>query len=79
MMIAIIFMIVNRHTSKLFKKILNDVQTDANGEIITDKHNYSKICILILCMEKGLKSKFSLIPQLCFTIKECNIDLSNDI
>ena len=33
-------------------------------------------CILILCKLKGLKSKFLLIPQLYFTIKECKIDLS---
>ena len=31
MIFAIIFMIMNRHTCKLFKNILNDVQTEANG------------------------------------------------
>ena len=72
-------MIINRHTCKLFKNILNNVQTEGNGEIITAKHNYYKICILILYLVKGLNSKFSLIPHLCFTNKECNIDLSNDI
>ena len=44
---------------KLFKNILNDVQTEGNGEIITAYHdNYSKICISILPMGKGLKSMF---------------------
>ena len=28
---AIIFMIIKRHTCKLFKAILNDVQTKGNG------------------------------------------------
>ena len=30
-------------------------------------------------MLKGLKTKFLFILQLCFTIKECKIDLSNDM
>ena len=62
------FMIMNTHTCKSFKNILNDIQTEDNGEITTAYHNYSNICILILCMGKGVKSKFVLIPQLCFTI-----------
>ena len=39
-----IFMIMNRHASKLFKNILHDVQTEDNVEKITNM----KICILIL-------------------------------
>ena len=35
MIFAIIFMIMNRYTCKLFKNILNDVQTEGNGKIIT--------------------------------------------
>ena len=31
---AIIFMIIRRYTCKLFKYILNDVQTKDNGDII---------------------------------------------
>ena len=46
---AIIFMIMNRHASKLFKNILHDVQTEDNVEKITNM----KICILILCMGNG--------------------------
>ena len=32
---AMLFVIMNKHTCKLFNNILNDVQTKGNGEIIT--------------------------------------------
>ena len=48
-------MIKKRHTCKLFKNILNDVQTKGNGEIIAVKHNYYKIYFDTLYVE-GLKS-----------------------
>ena len=51
-------MIINRHTYKLFKIILNDVQTKDNGEINTALNYFSKNCILILYKLKGLKVSF---------------------
>ena len=69
-------MFINGHTCKLFKNILNDVQTVGNGEINTAKYNYSKNCILILYKLKGLKSNFLSIHQRYFTILECKIDSS---
>ena len=78
---AIIFVIMNEHTCKLFtcKNILNDVQINDNGEINTAQHNYSKKnCILILFRLKGMKSKFLLILRLYITIKECITDAGNE-
>ena len=72
---------MNAHTCKLFKNIHNDIQSNGHGEINTAWHNFSQKCILILYKLKDLKSKFLKILQhfLCFTIKECAIDVSNDI
>ena len=33
---------MNVHKCKLFENIINDVQTNGNGEINTAKHNYFK-------------------------------------
>ena len=41
MIFAIIYEIMNRHTCKLIKNILDDVQTKGKGEIITTENNYS--------------------------------------
>ena len=70
-------MIIKRQTCKLFKKIyLMMFKSRAMGEIITVLHDYYKRCHLILYMMKGLKVSFNLEY---FTIKECKIDLSNNI
>ena len=45
---AIIFVTMNGHTSKLFKNIFYDVQTeDTKVEINTAQYTYSKITFLI--------------------------------
>ena len=43
---------------KLFKNILNDVQTIGNEEINSVHYNYSKMYFDTLFKLKGLKSKF---------------------
>ena len=61
MIFAIYFVIINGHTCKLFKIMLNDVQTnDKGGEC------GSKTCILILYKLKGYKSKFLKTLQLYY-------------
>ena len=69
-------MIMNRHTCKLFKNVLNDVQTKDNWEIITAKRNYFKQLYLDILYVEVLKCKFLSTSQLRLTIKECTIDLS---
>ena len=50
---AIFLVTMNEHTSKLFKNIFNNVQTEGKGEINTAIYNYSKKCILILYQLNG--------------------------
>ena len=57
-----------------YSKHINDVQNEGEGEINTAKHTYSKNCVYTILVE-GLNCMFLWIPQLCFTIKECKIDL----
>ena len=59
-------------------KHIDDVQTEGKGEIITAKHTYSKNCVYTILVE-GLNCMFLWIPRLCFTIKECKIDLSYNV
>ena len=77
MIFAITFVNMNKHTCKLFKNIFDDVRTKGDGEINTAY--YSRNCILIHYEFKSLKSKFLFIPEPYITIKECKIDLSNNI
>ena len=50
----------------------------AKGRLIWFSITTPKINVDTISVE-GLKSMFLLLPQLCFTIKECKIDSSNNI
>ena len=73
------FVTMNGHTSKLFKNIFYDVQTEDKVGINTAQYTHSKIAFLIQYMNlMDKKLVILLIPQLCFATKECKIDLSNN-
>ena len=61
-----------------FENIINDVQNKGNGEIIRLNMTTQKERNLIVYKLKGLKGNVCVL-QLCFTIKECKIDLFHDI